>query len=116
MFVLQTLLHLTNTPRLFQEFVLGAIAAMLGFPLSRKIVSVRETYVFGKAPERTMIPGPTGRATGYLFPSHDLGLWAKDIYQDIFSERFKTRLPKPKWARYVPEPVVLQGSRTWLLH
>ena len=45
---------------------------------------------FGKAPERTTIPGPTWRATGYLFPSHDPGLCAKDIYQDIFSsERFK---------------------------
>ena len=62
---------------------------MVGFPLSRKIVSVRETYVFGKASERTTIPGRIGRATGYLFPSHDPGLCAKDIYQDIFSERFK---------------------------
>ena len=84
------LLHLTNTPRLSQEFVLGAIAATVRFPLSRKIVSVRETYVFGKAPERTTIPGPTWRATGYLFPTHDPGRCAKDIYQDIFSsERFK---------------------------
>ena len=63
---------------------------MVRLPLSRKIVSVRETYVFGKAPERTTIPGRIGRATGYLFPSHDPELCAKDIYQDIFSSgRFK---------------------------
>ncbi len=111
MFVLQTL-HLTNTPRLFQEFVLGAIAAMVGFPLSRKIVSVRETYVFGKAPERTTIPGPTGRATGYLFPCHDPGLCAKTSSL----QSGLNKATKSKWARYVPEPVVLQGSRTWLLH
>jgi len=31
----------TNITRLFQEFVLGAIAAMVRIPLSRKIVSLR---------------------------------------------------------------------------
>jgi hypothetical protein len=39
--MLRILVHLTNITRLFQEFVLGAIAAMVRFPLSRKIVSLR---------------------------------------------------------------------------
>jgi hypothetical protein len=88
MFMLRVLVHLTNTLRLFQEFVLEAIAAMVRIPLSRKIVSLRETYLV--SPCAITIPGPTGRAAGYLFPSHDPGLSTKDIYQDIFSsERFK---------------------------
>jgi FkbM family methyltransferase len=88
--MLRILFHLTKTPRRFQEMVLRAIAAMAQFPLGRRIVSLRETYVLGKALERTTIPGPSGRASGYLFRTHDPGLSAKDIYQDIFSsERFK---------------------------
>ena len=88
--MLRILTYLTKTPRLFQEIALGAIACLARLPLSRRIVSLRETYVLGKALEQTTTPRPTGRAIGYLFRNHDPGRSAKDIYRDIFSsERFK---------------------------
>jgi FkbM family methyltransferase len=88
--MLRALTNLTKGPRLFQGIALGAIAGLARLPLSRRFVSLRETYVLRKALERTTAPGPTGSAVGYLFRKHEPGRSAKDIYRDVFSsERFK---------------------------
>jgi FkbM family methyltransferase len=82
--------HLTKTRRLFQGIAVVAITYLMRFRLIRRIASRSEPYLLGKVLDRTMTPGPTGRAMGYLFRNHDPGLSAKDIYRDVFSsERFR---------------------------
>ena len=81
--------YLIKTPSRFQGIALGATACLARFPPTRRIVSLSETYVLGKALKQTTTPGRAGRATGYLFRNHEPGRSAGDIYRDIFSaERF----------------------------
>jgi FkbM family methyltransferase len=79
------LAFLTRARRLFQGIALGAIVYLVRFPLVRGIASVTEPYLLGIILDKTMTPGPTGGAIGYLFRNHDPGLSAKDIYRDVFS-------------------------------
>ena len=83
--MLQMLAHLTKALRLSQGIALGAIIYLARFPLIRRIASLTEPYLLGKILDKTMTPGPSGGAIGYLFRNHDPGLSAKDIYRDVFS-------------------------------
>jgi FkbM family methyltransferase len=79
------LAYLTKARRLFTGIAIVAITYVARFRLVRRIASFGEPYLLGKVLERTMAPGPAGRAIGYLFRNHDPGLSAKHIYRDIFS-------------------------------
>ena len=79
------LAYLTKALRLFQGIALGAIIYLARFPPLRGIASLTEPYLFGIILNKTMTPGPTGGAIGYLFRNHDPGLSAKDIYRYVFS-------------------------------
>ncbi len=77
-----------KTPKRFQEDLLAAVTWFARLPGSRNAVSLRETYVLGKALARPTMPGPAGRALGYLFGEHEPGKSAKDIDSDVFTQRY----------------------------
>jgi FkbM family methyltransferase len=83
--MLGILTRLAKAPQRFQENARTAVARMAQLPLSRSIVAQREKYVLSKDLARTTIPGPNGRAFGYLFKTHEPEQSAKDIYRDVFS-------------------------------
>ena len=79
------LAYLAKALRLFQGTAVRAIIYLVRFPLIRRIASLTEPYLLGIILAKTMKPGPTGGAIGYLFRNHDPGLSEKDIYRDVFS-------------------------------
>ena len=79
------LAYLTKVRRQFQGIALRAIIYLARIPLIRRLASLTEPYLLGIILSKTMSPGPTGGAIGYLFRTHDPGLSAKDIYRDVFS-------------------------------
>jgi FkbM family methyltransferase len=79
------LAYLTNALRLIQGIALGAIIYLARFPPIRGIASLTEPYLLGIILNKTMTPGRSGGAIGYLFRNHDPELSAKDIYRDVFS-------------------------------
>ena len=92
--------YLIRALRLFQGIALGAIIYLARFPPLRGIASLTEPYLLGIILDKTMTPGPTGGAIGYLFRNHDPGLSAKDIYRYMFSlQSGLGRVTKAKWDK-----------------
>ena len=82
--MLRMLAYLTKARRLFQGIALGVVVHLARVPLIRQFASLIEPYFLGIILDKTMTPGPSGGAIGYLFRNHDPGLSAKDIYRDVF--------------------------------
>ena len=75
----------TKALRFFQGIALGAIVYLVRLTLIRSIASLTEPYLLRIVLNKSMTPGSSGGAIGYLFRNHDPGLSAKGIYQDVFS-------------------------------
>jgi FkbM family methyltransferase len=77
--------------RLFgRSDVLRGLARLARSAIGRSLVAGLETRVLAGMMERTMKPGPGGRALGYLFDRYEPGRSAREIYADVFSpQRFE---------------------------
>lgn len=77
--------YLTKFGRFLEGVALAAIVYLVRIPLIRQIASHIEPFFLGIILDKTMTAGRSGGAIGFLFRSHDPGLSARDIYQDVFS-------------------------------